>query len=150
MWRLVEYRLGQRTLVWSDCKLCRIVIALRLSVIKRTCNRNANKSNHPSYNPSLRYPPARDNSILPFMPSSPKWSLGISCHGHSCFTCHASHSASCDEMMIVILGKEYKLLSFLLCTSLRLTGISFLCENIHFNVLFSYTLNLCCSLRMRD
>jgi hypothetical protein len=28
--------------------LCKSVIALYLSVIKRTCNRSANKSNHPN------------------------------------------------------------------------------------------------------
>jgi hypothetical protein len=34
-----------------DWKVCRIVTALQLSVIKRTCNRSANKSNHPVLNP---------------------------------------------------------------------------------------------------
>jgi hypothetical protein len=31
-----------------NCKLCKSAIALYLSVIKRTCNRNAKKSNHPN------------------------------------------------------------------------------------------------------
>jgi hypothetical protein len=30
-----------------NCKVCKIAIALQLSVIKRTCNQSANKSNHP-------------------------------------------------------------------------------------------------------
>jgi hypothetical protein len=34
-------------LVWSDCKMCRIAIGLRLSVIKRGCNRRLIKFNHP-------------------------------------------------------------------------------------------------------
>jgi hypothetical protein len=32
------------------CKVCKSAIALYLSVIKRTCNKAANKSNHPNYN----------------------------------------------------------------------------------------------------
>jgi hypothetical protein len=32
-------------------KVCKSVTALYLSVIKRTCNRSTNKSNHPKYNP---------------------------------------------------------------------------------------------------
>jgi hypothetical protein len=42
-----------------NSKFCKSAIALYLSVIKRTCNRSANKSNHPIYNPlfSSRVPP---------------------------------------------------------------------------------------------
>jgi hypothetical protein len=32
-------------------KVCKSAIALYLTVIKRTCNRTANKSKHPNYNP---------------------------------------------------------------------------------------------------
>jgi hypothetical protein len=32
-------------------KVCKSVTALYLGVIKRTCNRGANKSNHPNCNP---------------------------------------------------------------------------------------------------
>jgi hypothetical protein len=32
-------------------KVCKSAIALYLSVIKRTCNQGANKSNHPNWNP---------------------------------------------------------------------------------------------------
>jgi hypothetical protein len=31
----------------GNCKVCKSAIALYLSVIKRTCNQGANKSNHP-------------------------------------------------------------------------------------------------------
>jgi hypothetical protein len=31
-----------------NCKVCKSAIELCLSVIKRTCNRSANKSNHPT------------------------------------------------------------------------------------------------------
>jgi hypothetical protein len=34
-----------------NCKLCKSAIALYLSVIKRTSNQGANKSNHPNWNP---------------------------------------------------------------------------------------------------
>jgi hypothetical protein len=32
-------------------KVCKSAIALYLSVIKRTCDEGANKSNHPNWNP---------------------------------------------------------------------------------------------------
>jgi hypothetical protein len=31
-----------------NCEVCKSAIALYLSVIKRTCNQGANKSNHPN------------------------------------------------------------------------------------------------------
>jgi hypothetical protein len=34
--------------VMVNCKLCKSAIALYLSLIKRTCNHGANKSNHPN------------------------------------------------------------------------------------------------------
>jgi hypothetical protein len=34
--------------VTVDWKVCKSAIALYLSVIKRTCNQGANKSNHPN------------------------------------------------------------------------------------------------------
>jgi hypothetical protein len=36
-----------------NCKLCKSAIALYLNVIKRTCNRRANKSNHPELEPVI-------------------------------------------------------------------------------------------------
>jgi hypothetical protein len=32
-------------------KVCKLAIALHLRVFKRTCNQDANKSNHPNWNP---------------------------------------------------------------------------------------------------
>jgi hypothetical protein len=45
--------------------VCRSAIALYLNVIKRDCNRSANKTNHQNYTPSFssRVPPTRDNRL---------------------------------------------------------------------------------------
>jgi len=91
------------------------------------------------------------NIILLSMSRPQKWSLLFKFSDHN-FVCifHLSHPILLGLITLIIIGKEYKRCS-LLCTFLHPPVTSSLVgPNILLSTLFSNTLNLCSSHRVRD
>jgi len=110
---------------------------------------------------STCFPKIHSNIILPSTHRSSEWSLPfrVSNHNfvhsfhlsHVCYIYHTSHHLSpLDLITWIIFGEAYKLWISLLCCFVQpLISSSLFGPNI-LSILFSYTLNLCSSLRRRN
>ena len=70
-------------------------------------------------------------------------------HCSICAT-YPAHLSRLDLRFVIVLGKQYNACSSALCNFLYSPVLSLLAQNIFLSTLFSNTLNLCTSLKVRD
>ena len=113
----------------------------------------------PVYTTTSHFLKTHLNIILPFKPSSPKWSLSLRFTHQNLYKPFLSpiratwpaHLILLDFITRTILGEEYRSLSSSLCSFLHSPVTSFLLvPNILLNTLFPYTFSLCSSINVSD
>ena len=113
----------------------------------------------PARNPTSHFLKIHLNIILPSIPGSPMWFLSLRFpHQNLVYASVPPIRATCPAHLIlldfftrIILGEEHRSLSSLLCSFLHYpVTSSLLGPNFILYTLFSYTLNLCSSLHVKD